>query len=115
MAEQDSKRLDPEEEKAQLLARVKSDNAEVAVMEQQIKEVAIQLERLQNELKEVDNVGQLFKFFIFMDLKYIFVYRRLTRVRVSEPKSTGIFENESRLWMNSSTHLTKIASPKRIV
>lgn len=55
--EQESKRLDPEEEKAQLLSRVKSDNAEVAVMEQQIKEVSFQLERLQNELKEVDNVG----------------------------------------------------------
>lgn len=59
MAEQDSKRLEPEEEKAQLLARVKSDNAEIGVMEQQIKDIGVQLERVQNELKEVDNVSHI--------------------------------------------------------
>lgn len=57
MIQQEAKRLEPEEEKAQLLARVKSDNAEVALMEQQIKEATAQLERLQNELKEVDSVS----------------------------------------------------------
>lgn len=56
MNEQDAKRLDPEGERAQLVASVKSDNAEVAAMETQIKEVLAETERLQNELQEADNV-----------------------------------------------------------
>ena len=56
MKEQDAKRLDPEGERAQLVASVKSDNAEVAAMEQQIKEILAETERLQNELQEIDNV-----------------------------------------------------------
>ncbi|XP_046656187.1 intraflagellar transport protein 74 homolog [Daphnia pulicaria] len=55
MKEQDAKRLDPEGERAQLVASVKSDNAEVAAMEQQIKELLSETERLQNELQEIDN------------------------------------------------------------
>lgn len=57
MKEQDEKRLDPEGERVQLVASVKSDNAEVAAMEQQIKEILAQTEKLQNELQEVDNVS----------------------------------------------------------
>lgn len=57
MKKQDEKRLDPEDERAQLVASVKSDNAEVAAMEQQIKEILSQTEKLQNELQEVDNVS----------------------------------------------------------
>ena len=56
MKEQDAKRIDPEGERAQLVASVKSDNAEVAAMEQQIKEILAETERLQNELQEIDNV-----------------------------------------------------------
>jgi vacuolar-type H+-ATPase subunit I/STV1 len=60
MKEQDAKRLDPEGERAQLVASVKSDNAEVAAMEQQIKELLSETERLQNELQEIDNVCHIF-------------------------------------------------------
>ena len=56
MKEQDAKRLDPEGERAQLVASVKSDNAEVAAMELQIKEIMAQTEKINNELQEVDNV-----------------------------------------------------------
>ena len=60
MKEQDAKRLDPEGERAQLVASVKSDNAEVAAMELQIKEIMAQTEKINNELQEVDNVCLLF-------------------------------------------------------
>ena len=65
MKEQDAKRLDPEGERAQLVASVKSDNAEVAAMELQIKEIMAQTEKINNELQEVDNVCFVlfFKFF----------------------------------------------------
>ncbi len=63
MKEQDAKRLDPEGERAQLVASVKSDNAEVAAMELQIKEIMAQTEKLQNELQEVDTV--CFKIFVY--------------------------------------------------
>jgi hypothetical protein len=66
MKEQDAKRLDPEGERAQLVASVKSDNAEVAAMEQQIKELLSETERLQNELQEIDNVCQIFLNFPFI-------------------------------------------------
>ncbi len=90
MAEQDSKRLEPEEEKAQLLARVKSDNAEIAVMEQQIKDVGAQLERVQNEQKEVDNVSLLIIFMI-PDFNTISnIYSLLRKVKASEDKSIEI-------------------------
>ena len=56
MKEQDAKRLDPEGERTQLLASVKSDNAEVAAMEQQIKEIMGHTEKLQIELQEIDTV-----------------------------------------------------------
>ena len=44
---------------------VKSDNAEVAAMELQIKEIMAQTEKINNELQEVDNVCFVlfFKFF----------------------------------------------------
>lgn len=60
MKEQDATRLSPEDERAHLLAKVKNDNAEVAAMEQQINELSVQMERLQNELKEVDHVTSLY-------------------------------------------------------
>ena len=64
MLEQESKRLSPEEERAQLLASVKNDNAEVNAMEQQIKEISGRIEQINNELKEVDDViNFLFKNF----------------------------------------------------
>ena len=65
MKEQDAKWLDPEGERAQLVASVKSDNAEVAAMELQIKEIMAQTEKINNELQEVDNVCFVlfFKFF----------------------------------------------------
>jgi len=56
MLEQESKRLSPEEERAQLLANVKNDNAEVAAMEQQIKETQTRIEQIISELKEIDSV-----------------------------------------------------------
>jgi septal ring factor EnvC (AmiA/AmiB activator) len=62
MKEQDAKRLDPEGERAQLVASVKSDNAEMAAMEQQIKEILAETERLQNELQEIDNVFEASSF-----------------------------------------------------
>jgi TolA-binding protein len=65
-ANERTKPLDPEGERAQLVASVKSDNAEVAAMEQQIKELLSETERLQNELQEIDNVCQIFLNFPFI-------------------------------------------------
>ena len=56
MVEQEANRLDPEAERMQLLAGVKSDNAEVAAMEQQIKQIQSESESLQNQLHEIDHV-----------------------------------------------------------
>ena len=57
MLEQDSKHLDPEAERTQLVAAVRRDNTEVSAMEQQIKETSFQIEHIQNQLKEVENVS----------------------------------------------------------
>ena len=54
--EQEANRLNPEDERAQLLANVRSDNAEVSAMEQQIKDLQSQVERVQNELKSIEDV-----------------------------------------------------------
>ena len=56
MLEQESQRLDPDEERAQLLGNVRSDNAEISAMDAKIKETQIQIERIQNELKEAEDV-----------------------------------------------------------
>ena len=56
MMEQEANRLNPEDERAQLLANVRSDNAEVSAMEQQIKDLQSQVERVQNELKSIEDV-----------------------------------------------------------
>ena len=59
MLEQDSKLLDPEAERIQLLAAVRRDNAEVSTIEQQIKETSFQIEHIQNQLQEVENVSNI--------------------------------------------------------
>lgn len=57
MLEQDSKHLDPETERNQLLAAVRKDNTEVSAIEQQIKETSFEMEKIQNQLKDFENVN----------------------------------------------------------
>ena len=57
MLEQDSKHLDPETERNQLLAAVRKDNTEVSAIEQQIKDTSFEMEKIQNQLKDFENVN----------------------------------------------------------
>ena len=94
MLEQESKRLSPEEERAQLLASVKNDNAEVNAMEQQIKEISGSIEQINNELKEVDDVIDfLFNCFARISLKRLSISSLLRIVRLNVGKSTAIYAN----------------------
>jgi len=72
MLEQESTRLSPEEERAQLLANVKNDNAEVAAMEQQMKETQTRIEQIISELKEIDNV--LHKYLLVCAYSFICIF-----------------------------------------
>lgn len=96
MKENDAKRLSPEDERAELLATVKNDNAEVAAMEQQINELGTQIERLQNELKEVDNVSS----FSHPNLSHkgicLFHSSRMRKARASAARNTEIFVREKK-------------------
>lgn len=54
MIEQESKRLDPEQERNQLLAAVRSDNIEITAMEQEIKDTQSLISRAQDRLKDIE-------------------------------------------------------------
>ncbi len=58
MMDQDAARLNPEEERAQLLASVHSDNGDIAAIDLQMKDFQNQLGQLQSHIKDLEQVGQ---------------------------------------------------------